>query len=486
MRIATRSTVSRGYRRKIHHAIFAVGLLLCAAGDLIAEEEADLLAILESWIDAPAGSNEEKEAFESLRQALPSDEREAAKQLADVHTALLEKRLGAEVLASWDRYQQAPKGSEAESEALAEFAKKIEARGISQESATVLFALHDRLAAGAIPPQASGGAPEEAVSPGESEGSRHALDPVEIDVKLTSSRGELIAGDSLAVFGEIQNRGDAPVWIVSRFTNLLPTPELWGTLASGGSLTAFFPSTSRTVGDDVIRINPASAYTVLWQIDHLSNYTGGYGDVDGKEPTAPTRQISPFDRLLERIALAWSGYLFFLPGEYRVSAMFHVWPEPPRRNDSGEVVNLNDSISRAADLTIHVESSPWVLIFGACVGGLLCFTLQTLHGLGSGQLTWRMRTVGLILLGVMTAVLLTSVVTILLSRLASSQFIVTVAVRDFWGAIATGFVIQWLGYPLISKILPPDVAEHGEDEVDPEEEEEKPPVTPASKGHLAA
>jgi hypothetical protein len=38
-------------------------------------------------------------------------------------------------------------------------------------------------------------------------------------------------------------------------------------------------------------------------------------------------------------------------------------------------------------------------------------------------------------------------------RLATTDFLIVVKVKDFWGAIATGFAVQWFGYPLLEKML---------------------------------
>ena len=44
-----------------------------------------------------------------------------------------------------------------------------------------------------------------------------------------------------------------------------------------------------------------------------------------------------------------------------------------------------------------------------------------------------------------SAMLLCVIGTIMLSRVGNTDFLISIKVQDFWGAIATGFVIQWLG-----------------------------------------
>ena len=52
----------------------------------------------------------------------------------------------------------------------------------------------------------------------------------------------------------------------------------------------------------------------------------------------------------------------------------------------------------------------------------------------------------------LASVLLSIIGTILLSRLADTQFLVKVTVNDFWGAVAIGFVINATGKKLLAKI----------------------------------
>ena len=56
--------------------------------------------------------------------------------------------------------------------------------------------------------------------------------------------------------------------------------------------------------------------------------------------------------------------------------------------------------------------------------------------------------------GISVSALLSAVVTILLSRISESQFLIQVTVTDFWGAIAIGFVANYLGWNVLNKIVP--------------------------------
>lgn len=99
-----------------------------------------------------------------------------------------------------------------------------------------------------------------------------------------------------------------------------------------------------------------------------------------------------------------------------------------------------------------MDASPWVLIAGSAFGSILALILQFLNGQlrlgGPGTQAFRDGSVDLA-----TALILTCVGTVLVSRLATTDFIIVVKIRDVWGAIATGFAIQSFGYPLLQRML---------------------------------
>ena len=52
------------------------------------------------------------------------------------------------------------------------------------------------------------------------------------------------------------------------------------------------------------------------------------------------------------------------------------------------------------------------------------------------------------------AMLLAAIVTILLARLANSQFVIQVTIRDFWGAVAIGFIANYIGRKMLDRMVP--------------------------------
>jgi hypothetical protein len=58
------------------------------------------------------------------------------------------------------------------------------------------------------------------------------------------------------------------------------------------------------------------------------------------------------------------------------------------------------------------------------------------------------------LAGIAGSVLLSAMVTILLSRISETQFLIKVSITDFWGAVAIGFVANYAGAKILDRFLP--------------------------------
>lgn len=235
--------------------------------------------------------------------------------------------------------------------------------------------------------------------------------------------------------GEIKNRSGGPIWIVDRTTVLSLAPEMYGQAKATGSTGAFFPTIPAAPFDEVVRIDPGGNYSVVWKLDPVST----------RESPGSTSSLP------HRIWDAVRNYLFFSPGTYRASFTLHVWQVKPEMAD-GRVKNLGQSFVLSLAREIFMDASPWVLIIGAACGAVLCFILQLLFGQFSGPGVGGISATN-VTVGLSSALILSGVVTVLLSRLSSTDFLIVVKVKDFWGAVATGLVIQWFGYPLLQKLL---------------------------------
>lgn len=264
-------------------------------------------------------------------------------------------------------------------------------------------------------------------------GSDTPLPELDVDVILRPSRAVPIAGELWSVRGEIYNRSQFPIWIIDHTTRLTLPPEMYGQLVSTGSIAAFFPTIQSRFQSEVIRIDPGGNYFVTWKIDPIGN-------------------TDTSNSLVRRIEFAITNFAFFNPGAFQMSATIHIWSSKrPAFTSVGMLANQGDSFCKSVSQEISMEASPWVLILGAAAGGAWCFVLQLLIGPSSplGSPNW----ISTVAVGIASSILLCSVVTVLLSRLAATDFLIAVRVKDIWGAVATGFAVQWFGYGVVAKLL---------------------------------
>lgn len=261
------------------------------------------------------------------------------------------------------------------------------------------------------------------------------LNRPEVEIELNTSRSVVVSGEKWAIEGVITNRGDLPVWIVDSHTTLTLSPELWGNSSRSGSIGAFFPTIRSRPTHEVVRIDPGASYSVIWKVD-------------------PLRSFDETSKSKNKIIQTIQSFAFVPPNEYRITACMHIWTTLPQFDNTGNVENLGSSFTKTNSRTVKLDSSPAILVLGAGIGGIVCFVLQLLIGvvpvgINTGE------TASQISIGLLTALLLTSVVTTLLSRLSNNNFIVNIQVKDLWGAIATGIVVQWAGYSTLINLIKP-------------------------------
>jgi hypothetical protein len=134
--------------------------------------------------------------------------------------------------------------------------------------------------------------------------------------------------------------------------------------------------------------------------------------------------------------------LGFSPGRYTLTIVASYWDT--YEGAQTKSVERHTEISQIQE-TITAPQS--VILFGAALGGIIAFLLLTKLQPSS---TTGWSSVGWIP-GLLSAVLLSAIVTILIARLSQSQFIISVTVNDLWGAIAVGFIITAAGPSILRK-----------------------------------
>ena len=190
---------------------------------------------------------------------------------------------------------------------------------------------------------------------------------------------------------------------------------------------AFFPTQPN---DKEFLLQPGDAYRVFWTIN--------------KDPSAAPP--SWFYRLFRAIGdLMNPKLLFFEPGDYSVAV-----------NAQYRTTAAADGPIRTmtATATLPVAAPILVVLFGAAVGGVISFVLMPALKLRTSWewQNWTMQSVLGSTSGALGTALLSVIVTILLSRISSTEFFFQVTVNDLWGAVAVGFFAPLFASGLIGRI----------------------------------
>jgi hypothetical protein len=258
-----------------------------------------------------------------------------------------------------------------------------------------------------------------------------------LEITLAMSRSQAVAGAGLGVTGTLANVGrDSTIYLSAHNITLTAPPELTPGTSSNASLFAYFPTERTHFNADsvVIALKPGSRYRVSWLIRQ-------------NDSTVWKRIKNEFT------------YLFFSPGNYEVVVNGKYWTTPTRAPFEYHTYTQS--------AVLQLASPQSVILLGAMVGGLLAYLLfpsrrsreSVVSRVDAGTTAREVRLrrtidVGKRVWGLLGAMLWSAIVTILLSRLAESQFLVRVSIADFWGAIAIGFVAQYAGSKWLERLLP--------------------------------
>jgi hypothetical protein len=272
------------------------------------------------------------------------------------------------------------------------------------------------------------------------------VQPSMIELKVETSRPRQTAGTGLGVTADIKNVSNSKIYLhEKRITMTLP-PELEGPFQGIRGLWAFFPSVWNEPYEryeNVIALQPGDTYKVFWAKKPVRH---------GKQEASET----PANFLKNVIDIIRSelNFIFFTPGEYKISVLAHYWTDANLPEDDYRIVSES--------ITVQVGAPQSVILLGAALGGLIAYLILP-HGRrrligtvdtalkGKSILIKRISKEGV---GILGAVLLSAMVTILLSRISETQFVIRVTVNDFWGAIAIGFVANYAGTKILDKIIP--------------------------------
>jgi hypothetical protein len=145
------------------------------------------------------------------------------------------------------------------------------------------------------------------------------------------------------------------------------------------------------------------------------------------------------------------NFIFFTPGDYKISVVAEYW--------ENEELPDGDYRTSTQAAMIRVAAPQSVILLGAVSGGFIAYLLLRVNRRQGettderGRATMIKRIIGEVARFI-GSILLSAIITILLSRISETQFLVRVTVNDFWGAIAVGFIASWVGSRTIEKFLP--------------------------------
>jgi hypothetical protein len=267
-----------------------------------------------------------------------------------------------------------------------------------------------------------------------------------IDITIETSRSQPTAGDGLGVSADIKNVSDSVIHFEGEEIDLVLPPELLGPGQSSYGSYALLPTEPNGKVDawkTSINLNPGDSYKVFWTQGGSRYYT--QQELDQQS----------YLRKIYNVISAEMNFIFFPPGDYKIAVVCKYSP----------LIDSKPATYRTTvqTATIHVAAPQFVILFGAALGGLLAYfilpqararlvkvSVSTDRGSAIGRITSRLLKE---LAGVLGAVLLSTMITILLSRISETQFLIKVTITDLWGAIAIGFIANYAGAKALDKIL---------------------------------
>ncbi|MBF0627537.1 MAG: hypothetical protein HQL91_04875 [Magnetococcales bacterium] len=301
-------------------------------------------------------------------------------------------------------------------------------------------------------------------------------EPPAVELSVTPSHDSFIVGEVWTFFLRIRNHSNGPIWIADRHTTVSLPPELWGENSKGGSVGAFFPTVRSVDGIEVVQINKGGGYEGTIKFDpsasHTKNYSKEYSiesairkilETDRSDTDSLELLVKSLVKLakehfynsIARIAMAVVNFPFFHPGDYYVVANVHVWNTFPKITGDC-ITNIGSSFLKTEAKKFHFDSNPWILIIGAIIGGVIAFFLNFFNSLADWEVDkeyqYFLKLLPKFIFGLFVSILLCGIGTILISRVSGTEFLINIKVKDIWGAIATGFFLQWFGVRYLDKI----------------------------------
>jgi len=279
-----------------------------------------------------------------------------------------------------------------------------------------------------------------------------------IQINIEGTRPELTVGTGLGISAEITNSSKKnAIYLSEKDLTLTPAPELISATGELVNWWAYFPDMERKnyyKADwmeegryyATAEVKPGEKITAFW-------WTAA------RTAAAPTRRLH--SAVGQAIGELWATvlselkFIFFAPGDYKVTVSTTYWVHPEQPGSQ----NYHHAVQSKM---FHASAPQTVILFGAAVGGLFAYFIhpqarrRLIDSTPSRGRTFLYEATRRILQeigGAFAALLLSTIVTILLSRISETQFFIRVTVSDLWGAITIGFVANYAGSTILARIL---------------------------------
>lgn len=251
-----------------------------------------------------------------------------------------------------------------------------------------------------------------------------------IDVQPSAS--QLVAGAGLGVMATIRNVSAVTLYLRETDLALALPLELEGSKGQIFGYPAFFPTEAhdaKKTGAEYfsgrIALQPGDTYSAFW--------------------TRSTTSESSFIYIARQIS-SQLEFLFFSPGPYTLTVTSKYWTDASFPAAGYRTVTKS--------VTLPVTAPQFVILLGAALGGVIAYVILPRARPRRASPTSRPARYLKKATEVSGAMMLSVIVTILLSRVAGTQFVISVTVNDFWGAIAIGFAANYAGTKLLDRLVP--------------------------------
>jgi hypothetical protein len=273
-------------------------------------------------------------------------------------------------------------------------------------------------------------------------------------IKIEGTRSQFTPGTSFGVLATLTNNTKSIIYLNEHFLILKVPSEIEGPASSPDSIWwGFMPIADHGKKYELnynatVALQPNDSVAAYWMVD--PRYLVKQSVFGG------TIYISMCDAIknIYHLFSTELHFLLFSPGKYKLTVSANYWDKLPVSMGTIPKTSVESII-------VDVAAPQSVILFGAALGGLLYYILFSFLNQSATDITkkssihfyvkWSwviMKKIS----GAITSMLMSTVVTILIARVADTQFPIRITVSDVWGAIAIGFIANYLGIELLNKI----------------------------------